>query len=122
MLTRQQLRCVTYFTPGGVMSDEEKSGRENTTPLPPSVLASVFLRSFSLARLIIRKEARRLLRIVPSAIIELRGGRICMAGRGLHIFEAGSIVERCGDERGPHRMRRVSPIEPNMPCILAEKT
>ena len=79
-----------------------------------------YLRLFSLARSIIRKEARRLLRIVPPPIIEFCGRGIGMPSCGLHILKACAIVECCGDERGAHRMRRVSPVESNVPRILAQ--
>jgi hypothetical protein len=45
-----------------------------------------------------------------------------MAGRGRHIFQTGTIVERRGHERRPHGMRRVSPTQPNVPCLLPKYT
>ena len=45
-----------------------------------------------------------------------------MPGRcELHVLQARTVVKRGGDERGTHRMRRVSPTESNVPRILAEE-
>jgi hypothetical protein len=35
-----------------------------------------------------------------------------MPGGRLHVLELGAVLERCGDEGGAHRMRRVTAIEP----------
>ena len=41
---------------------------------------------------------------------------------GLHIFQAGSIIQRSRNEGRSHRMCRVSPTESNMARILAQRT
>jgi hypothetical protein len=45
-----------------------------------------------------------------------------MAGRGLHIFQTGTMVERRGHARRPHGMHRVSPTPPKVPCLLPTYT
>ena len=44
-------------------------------------------------RLVIRKERRTLLRIMPAAIVEFSRGGIGMTHVALHVFQVGSIVE-----------------------------
>src|ERR1700730_15600282 len=74
---------------------------------------------------ICRKKARRLLRIVSPATVQLRRARVTKASGLLHVLELRAVFERRRDERRAHRMRRVAAIEPKRagmgPCAGARR-
>lgn len=58
-----------------------------------------------LPELVVREEARGLLRIVSSSVVELRCGWVGVADVALDVFEACAVLERRGDEGRAHRVR-----------------
>jgi len=55
-----------------------------------------------------------------AAIVELGRAGVTMPGGLLHVLELGAVLERRGDERGAHRVRRVAAIEPERAGIFPD--
>jgi hypothetical protein len=53
-------------------------------------------------------------------IIELGRAGVTVPGGLLHVLELGAVFERCRDESGAHRVRRVAAIEPELAGIFSD--
>jgi hypothetical protein len=59
--------------------------------------------------------------VVPAPIIELSCARIAVPGGLLNVLELGAVLERHGDKRGAHRLRRVAAIEPELGSVFPHR-